>query len=586
MRSTALTLTVALVTVGVAQAVYAAAPATPAWVAESNQDSQIVLKTFAEFAPEQAGQIGVDGLDEQATNLTPDIVQRLGAAADADVAALKTKLAQATDPHVKQDIQILIGAVQDFKRDNDLQYKYMLNYNNVVQTVYQGVDALLDPDAQVPAERQQAVVKRLQAYAGMLPGRPAITEQAKALFEADLKRPGLLGPYKGQLDKDLADSPKYIAGIKELLAASKVQGWQDVWTKLEGQLNGYVAWVKSDVAPHARADNRLPEELYANNLHDLGVDEDPRALIEEALFSFSEIQHQMEGMARLVAKEKGYKSSDYRDVIRELKKDQLNSKSILPFYEKRLAAIETIIRQERVVTLPNRSMAIRMASDAESAAIPAPHMNAPRLIGNTGEYGRFMLPSNAGQKGGMDDDTFDAAAWTLTAHEGRPGHELQFASMVENGTSIARAVFAFNSANAEGWALYSEAEMQPYEPLDGQLIALRDRLLRAARAFLDPMVNLGMISPDDAKAFLEREVVLSPAFAQEEADRFAFMQPGQATSYYYGYHKFLTMRGEAQVALGPKFDRQKFNDFILSQGLLPPDLMRQAVKEEFIPSQK
>ena len=586
MRSTALTLTVALVTAGVAQALNAAQPQTPAWVAESNQDSQIVLKTFAEFAPEQAGQIGVDGLDEQATNLTPDIVQRLGAAADADEAELKAKLAQATDPHVKQDIQILIGAVQDFRRDNNLQYKYMLNYTNVVQTVYQGVDALLDPDAQVPPERQQAVVKRLQAYAGMLPGRPAITEQAKALFEADLKRPGLLGPYKGQLDKDLADAPKYIAGIKELLAASKVQGWQDVYAKLEGQLNGYVAWVKSDVAPHARADNKLPEEMYANNLHDLGVDEDPRALIQEALFSFSEIQHQMEGMAKLVAKEKHYKSSDYRDVIRELKKDQLNGKNILPFYTARLKAIEAIIRQEHVVTLPNRAMAIRMASDAESAAIPAPHMNAPRLIGNTGEYGRFMLPNNAGQKGGMDDDTFDAAAWTLTAHEGRPGHELQFASMVENGTSIARAVFAFNSANVEGWALYSEAEMQPYEPLDGQLIALRDRLLRAARAFLDPMVNLGMLTPDQAKEFLEREVVASPALAQEEADRFAFVSPGQATSYYYGYHNFLTMRGEAQVALGKKFDRQKFNDFILSQGLLPPDLMRQAVKEEFIPSQQ
>jgi len=316
------------------------------------------------------------------------------------------------------------------------------------------------------------------------------------------------------------------------------------------------------------------------------VDEDPRALIQEAEFSFSEIQHQLEFIAAQVAKEHGYKSSDYRDVIRELKKNQLNPKDILPFYKKRLAAIEAIIRKEHIVTLPNRAMVIRMGSDAETAQEPAPHMNSPRLIGNTGEYGEFILPNNAGQKGGMDDDTFDAAAWTLTSHEGRPGHELQFASMIENGTSIARGVFAFNSANVEGWALYSEAEMQPYEPIDGQLIALRDRLLRAARAFLDPMVNLGMIQPDDAKAFLEREVVLSPAFAKEEADRFAFRMPGQATSYYFGYHNFMTMRGAAEVALGPKFNRQKFNDFILSEGLLPPSLMQKAVDEEFIPSQK
>ena len=591
MKSLSITLGVALALSGTAYAATAktapaAAPkAPPAWVAESNQDTQILLKTFADFAPESAGQIGVDGLDDQATNLTPDFVDRLNAALDADVAQFQAMLAKTTDPHVKQDLQILIDAANNNKHDNQLQAKYLLNFTDVPQLIFGGVRALVDP--QIPLERQQKVVKRMEAYAGMLPGRPPITEQGKALFEADLKRdPKLLGPYKAELEQDLQDQPHYISGLKDLLSQSKVTGWEPAFAKLEAQMNDYIAWEKSTVQPHVRPQSHLPEEVYTNNLHDLGVDEDPRALIQEAEFSFSEIQHQLEFIAAQVAKEHGYKSSDYRDVIRELKKNQLNPKDILPFYKKRLAAIEAIIRKEHIVTLPNRAMVIRMGSDAETAQEPAPHMNSPRLIGNTGEYGEFILPNNAGQKGGMDDDTFDAAAWTLTSHEGRPGHELQFASMIENGTSIARGVFAFNSANVEGWALYSEAEMQPYEPIDGQLIALRDRLLRAARAFLDPMVNLGMIQPDDAKAFLEREVVLSPAFAKEEADRFAFRMPGQATSYYFGYHNFMTMRGAAEVALGPKFNRQKFNDFILSEGLLPPSLMQKAVDEEFIPSQK
>jgi uncharacterized protein (DUF885 family) len=585
MKSTTLTLAVALALSGTALAASAAAAQAPAWVAESNQDTQILLKTFADFAPESAGQVGVDGLDDQATNLTPDFIDRLNTALDADIAQFNGLLAKTADPHVKQDLQILITAAGNAKRDNELGHKYLLNFTDVPQLVFGGARALVDP--QVPVERQQAVVKRLEAYAGMLPGRPSIFDQAKALFEADLKRPGLVGPYKGEIEQDLQDQPHYIGGLKDLLSQSKVTGWEPAFAKLEAQMNDYIAWEKAVVLPHARAESHYPaEELYANNLHDLGVDEDPRALIQEAQFSFSEIQHQLDFIAAQVAKEHGYKSSDYRDVIRELKKDQLNSKDILPFYKKRLAAIEAIIRKEHIVTLPTRAMVIRLGSDAETAQQPAPHMNSPRLIGNTGQYGEFILPNNAGQKGGMDDDSFDAAAWTLTAHEGRPGHELQFASMIENGTSIARGVFAFNSANVEGWALYSEAEMQPYEPIDGQLIALRDRLLRAARAFLDPMVNLGMISPDDAKAFLERDVVLSPAFAKEEADRFAFRAPGQATSYYYGYHNFMTMRGAAEVALGPKFNRQKFNDFILSQGLLPPSLMQQAVNEEFIPSQK
>jgi hypothetical protein len=39
--------------------------------------------------------------------------------------------------------------------------------------------------------------------------------------------------------------------------------------------------------------------------------------------------------------------------------------------------LEGVIRRERIVTLPNRAMGMRLASVAESAAEPAPHMVPP-----------------------------------------------------------------------------------------------------------------------------------------------------------------------------------------------------------------
>ena len=148
--------------------------------------------------------------------------------------------------------------------------------------------------------------------------------------------------------------------------------------------------------------------------------------------------------------------------------------------------------------------------------------------------------------------------------------------------SIPRVLFAFNSVNVEGWALYSEAVMKPYMPLDGQLISLQHRMLRAARAFLDPMANTGRIGYDDIRRFLEEEVGLSPAMSRQEADRYTFRAPGQATSYFVGYRNLLSIRAEAEIALGERFDQKAFHDFILSQGLLPADLMREAVMEEFV----
>ena len=94
-----------------------------------------------------------------------------------------------------------------------------------------------------------------------------------------------------------------------------------------------------------------------------------------------------------IAKERHLPSSDYRDVIRELKKDQIPGDQVLPHYQKRLAEIEGIIRREHLITLPDRPAIIRLASAAETAQQPAPHMQPPPLINNHGERGRLCCRS-------------------------------------------------------------------------------------------------------------------------------------------------------------------------------------------------
>jgi uncharacterized protein (DUF885 family) len=278
-------------------------------------------------------------------------------------------------------------------------------------------------------------------------------------------------------------------------------------------------------------------------------------------------------------------------VIRELKKRQLVGDAILPFYEDRLKQIEKIIVEKQIVTLPDRPARIRIATAAETAQQPAPHMVPPPFLHNTGQKGEFVLPLNIPAGPGQtasekyDDFTFDAAAWTLTAHEARPGHELQFDSMLEHGVSLARVRYAFNSTNVEGWGLYSEYLIRPYMPPEGQLVSLDYRLLRAARAFLDPELQAGKVQPAEAFRVLEQDVVQSHAFAQEEVERYTYRAPGQANSYFYGYTRLIALRKDVEAQLGAKFNQKKFHDFILAQGLLPPDLMRKAVMEDFVPKQ-
>jgi len=44
----------------------------------------------------------------------------------------------------------------------------------------------------------------------------------------------------------------------------------------------------------------------------------------------------------------------------------------------------------------------------------------------------------------------------------------------------------------------------------------------------------------------------------------------------------ITLRSDVQKTLGADFDLRAFHDFVLAQGLLTPDLLRQAVFDDFV----
>ena len=561
------------------------APTPAPWVARSDENAQVLLQVMAHFAPEQAAHFGVTGVDDQIFDLNPGFIERQKAATQGAIDALKQRLEGEQDPAVRQDLEILIHSAEDDIRGTDLALKYELPYFSVSHTVFEGLRGLLDD--RIPPERRKAALARLKKYAGVEPHTTPIAELAIARIRERMD-PKLLGPVRAEVEKELGNSATYIDGIGTLFQKYKIAGYQKPYAQLRKQLMACDDFVRAEVLPRTRTDFRRPPELYAFGLEQLGVDMPLDELQSRAKVAFQEIQQQMQALAPRVAREKGWTMSDYRDVLRELKKSQLVGEAILPHYQKRIREIEEIIRRERIVTLPNRDADIKLASEAESAAVPAPNLQPPRLLGNTGEHGVFMLPlripGKPGEKKEFDDFTYEAASWTLTAHEARPGHELQFSAIVERGVSIARALFAFNSTNVEGWGLYAESELQPYEPLEGQFVTLQNRMLRAARAFLDPGLQLGTVTKDEAFRVLREDVGLSDAMATQEVERYTFWAPGQATSYFVGYSRLLEIREDAERELGSQFDRLKFNDFVLAQGMLPPKLLRKAVEEQFVPS--
>ena len=556
----------------------------PEWVARSNAHTRVVLEEQARLAPEGAAQLGLSGFDEQITDLSAGYTARLRESVSRLAAELQRRLAAEKHPLVRQDLEILADALRQQGEALDIGGKRLLPYVNAPQAIFNGLRALLDD--QVPQERRRAALVRLRRYTGAEPGSRPFTELAVERLREQLGRKELLGPVREQVERDLGNVGFFLSGLEELFKKYDLADAAPHLERLRTQFAEYDRAIRTDLLPRARPDFRLPPDVYASNLDQFGVDVPPADLAARARKAFEEIQAEMQSIAADMSGAQGAARADYRTIIRALKKRQLVGDAILPHYQQRLKELEAIIASRKLVTLPARPARIRIASAAESAQQPAPNMRPPRLVDNRGEQGEFVLPLNIpaadpSQAKQYDDFTFEAASWTLTAHEARPGHELQFAAMVEHGVSQARAIYAFNSTNVEGWALYAESIVKPFMPREGQLISLQHRLLRAARAFCDPELQLGRTTPEKVKQLLMDDVVLSDAMATQEVERYTFRAPGQATSYFYGYTRLLELRRDVEQRMGSRFDAMRFHDFVLEQGLLPPALLRTAVMEAF-----
>ena len=176
----------------------------------------------------------------------------------------------------------------------------MLPYTDVTALVFGGLRSLLD--AQVAAERRPAAVVRLRKYAGLVEGYEPVTAQAMRVTRARLADAKLLPPAKSQVERDLANGPIILQGLEKLFELYKLEGWREPYATLKQQLTAYQDFVRTEILPKARTDFRLPADLYAFSLEQVGVGLQSEPLAKMARQAFAEIQGEMQRLAPTIAK--------------------------------------------------------------------------------------------------------------------------------------------------------------------------------------------------------------------------------------------------------------------------------------------
>jgi len=528
----------------------------PEWIERSNEYVELLSQAIAAKACQSQF-----ALTQSLLEVEPKFKQCRQTEINTVLEKLERQQTDVNNDSLRLDLSILLKIGRQQLRSYELNDKYRLPYVNLSQVILADLKATAK-NFESSNQKQQEILKKLKQYTGINPGiTPLAVALEKAIYD-QLQKPDTIIPNPQRLKGELNKNATQINKIQVFLKQQKILGYKPIYEKLKSQLFDYETFIRRAVLTKPKANFHLPIELYALKLQQQGIDIPIDSLIQQAHNAFTQVQQEMEIIALQIAQKQKLKSANYRDVIKTLKQEQLAAEETLSLYQNRAKSLEEIIQSNRLVSIPSEPFNIRLATPQENKNFPVPLYDD--------ENQTFVIPvlQNRQKAKVYNDFTNRAMSWTLTAHEGRPGHDLQITTIKNQNLSRVRTDYAFNSTIVEGWATYAESIMQPYMPLEGRFMSLQFQLLRAARAFLEPELQLGKITKADALKILIQDTGFSPFFAEQEIKRYTETFVGQAPTYFYGYQQLLELRSQVENSQGKQFKPQKFHDFILSQGYL------------------
>jgi len=165
----------------------------------------------------------------------------------------------------------------------------------------------------------------------------------------------------------------------------------------------------------------------------------------------------------------------------------------------------------------------------------------------------------------------------LSVHEAMPGHHLQIALQQELGDMPNFRRFNGFTAFVEGWGLYSESlgeDLGLYKDPYSKFGALTYEMWRAVRLVVDTGIHYKGWTRQQAIDFFKDNAAKTELDIINEIDRY-IGNPGQALAYKIGQLKMLSIRKNAELALGDRFDVRAFHDELLGAGALPLDILQQ-----------
>ncbi len=172
-------------------------------------------------------------------------------------------------------------------------------------------------------------------------------------------------------------------------------------------------------------------------------------------------------------------------------------------------------------------------------------------------------------------------------HEAYPGHYVQLAAAQRHPRLLRRALW--NSAFAEGWAVYAEREVvaagydggPPQQPDSDRrarlrLVSAKMEMRAVANALLDQGLHVAGWSDDQALELLVGTTYQERSEATGKLVR-GKVSAGQLSTYFVGGEEMDDLRRDVEAARGGGFEARAFHRDVLAEGTPPFAVLRRAL---------
>lgn len=536
-------------------------------------DAFAQLRRFlVEHAPTAATRLGDHTRDGDLDDWSRDSV----AARERELDALARRLdglagATAADVDADGDRVLLADTVAALRFELSGRRAHETDPLHYLDVASGGLDDLLRRDDLPPEPRRRALASRLAQV-------PRLLEQARDALVA------VPAPHR---EVALRRMPSTVALCAEVVPAFAPEA-AAAGEAAADACRAFAAWL-DDGGDAPAPDWRLGPERWADALRlALGVRMPADEVFARASARLDELQEEAAEHAGAVLAGVGAPDPGpderVRAALEVVAADTASPQELVATAAGVLDEIEAFLREADLVTLPDDTeLVVEEMPGYQQGVAVAFFVPAPPLEEAGAAHTYYLSP--------IPDD-WDAAQTTsflreynvhalrsVGIHEALPGHFVQFAAALQHPRLLRRALW--NSAFAEGWAVYVEREVVAagYGGVDAARLRLTNvkmDLRAVANALLDQ--GLHVAGWDDDRAF---DLLCGRAY-QERAEATGKLvrgkvTAGQLSSYFVGGEEMADLRRDVEAAQAAAFSARAFHDAVLSHGTPPFAVLRRAL---------